>query len=126
MIEEERIVSTREVKREIETQDDDLTRWTETVPNLFSSPTRDVGSFVSTIYSVTHFQDNIERKKLLKGGLNADPFVVATAALQDPVGTVVTLERHKPNAVRIPNLCEYFDIPCLNLEGFMGEEGWVF
>lgn len=126
LIDEGRIVSTREVKREIEDQDDDLTRWTEKVPHLFSSPSRDVAEFVIRIYSVTHFQGNIERKKLLKGGLNADPFVVATAAAQVPVGTVVTLERRKPNAVRIPNLCEHFQLPCMNLEEFMEQEGWVF
>jgi hypothetical protein len=126
MIADGRIISTREVKREIEDQDDSLMGWAETVSYVFPSPTRDVASFVSEIYSVTHFQANIERKKLLKGGKNADPFVVATAASQVPVGTVVTLERHRPNAVRIPNICQHFRIPCLNLEQFMEQEEWVF
>ena len=100
--------------------------WTETVAYVFPSPTSGVAAFVSKIYRVKHFQANIEHKKLLKGGKNADPFVVATAALQDPVGTVVTLERDKPNAVRIPNICRYFGIPFFNLEQFMEQEDWVF
>ena len=46
-----------------------------------------------------------ERKKIQKGGLNADPFVIAKAAVNDAM--VVTLETEKPNAVRIPNICEH-------------------
>ncbi len=39
---------------------------------------------------------------------------------------VVTLERLKPNAVKIPNICEHFKIAYLDLERFMEKEGWVF
>jgi hypothetical protein len=41
-------------------------------------------------------------------------------------GTVVTMEKLKPNAVKIPNICDHFKIPFLDLEGFMVSEGWVF
>jgi hypothetical protein len=41
-------------------------------------------------------------------------------------GTVVTMERLKPNAVKVPNICQHFKIPCLDLEGFMEREGWEF
>jgi hypothetical protein len=40
--------------------------------------------------------------------------------------TVVAAERLKPNAVKVPNICAYFKIPCLDLEGFMESEGWEF
>jgi hypothetical protein len=36
------------------------------------------------------------------------------------------MERFKPNAVKIPNICKHFEIPYLDLEGFMEKEGWVF
>jgi hypothetical protein len=31
---------------------------------------------------VRHFQQNIEQQKLLKGGKNAEPFVIARAAVE--------------------------------------------
>ena len=36
------------------------------------------------------------------------------------------MERLKPNAVKVPNICEHFKIPYLDLEGFMESEGWEF
>jgi Domain of unknown function (DUF4411) len=79
---------------------------------------------VGKIYGIPHFQQNIERQKLLKGGKNADAFVIARAAVEK--GTVVTMEVLKPEAVRIPNICEHFKVPYLSLEGFMEKEGWEF
>ncbi|WP_196489374.1 DUF4411 family protein [Burkholderia territorii] len=40
--------------------------------------------------------------------------------------TVVTAERLKPHAVKVPNICAHFNIPCLHLEGIMESEGWEF
>lgn len=79
---------------------------------------------VSVIYAIEHFQANIERQKMLKGGNNADPFVIAKAAVSE--GQVVTLEKLKPNAAKIPNICAHFDVACLSLEEFMQQEDWKF
>lgn len=79
---------------------------------------------MAKIYAVAHFQANIEKQKLYKGGRNADAFVVARAYAIG--GTVVTAERLKSNAVKVPNICAHFKIPCLDLEGFMEREGWEF
>jgi Domain of unknown function (DUF4411) len=92
--------------------------------SLFPIPTPAEGAFVARIFRVRHFQNNIELKKLLKGGLVADPFVVARAAVAE--ATVVTMETLKPNAADIPNICEHFQIPCITLEQFMETEGWSF
>lgn len=91
---------------------------------LFTTPNATEGSFVAGIYAVPHFQANIERQKLLKGGKNADPFVIARAyAIK---GTVLTMEQLKPHAAKIPNICEHFKIPCLDFRGFMQAEKWKF
>ena len=55
LIEEEQIVSTREVLREIEDRDDDLLRWAKNNDGLFTMPTADEGAFVAQIYGVAHF-----------------------------------------------------------------------
>ena len=91
---------------------------------IFRTPNQDELNFVREIYDVPHFQNNIENKKILKGGLNADPFVVARAAANDSI--VVTLETWAPNAAKIPNICGHFQVRCIDLEKFMQEEGWQF
>jgi hypothetical protein len=60
----------------------------------------------------------------LKGGKNADPFIIARAAVEDRI--VVTMEILKPNAVKVPNICKHFDIRCPSLEESMEQESWTF
>jgi len=125
MIANDRIVSTREVGREIEDQEDDLQAWMKANPSVFATPTAAEGAFVAQIYQVAHFRANIEQRKFLKGGKNADPFVIARCSTLDE-GAVVTLERMKANAAKIPNICAHFGIVCMDLEQFMKAEGWSF
>lgn len=125
IVAEERLVSTREVLREIgDGPDENLIDWTADNKQVFTTPNADEGIFVGKIFAVKHFQQIIERKKLIRGGRNADPFVIAKAAAIE--GTVVSLEKEKPNGAKIPNICGHFDISCMSLEDFMEEEGWKF
>ena len=119
------IVSTREVLRELEDGPvESAVKWARQHTGLFAMPTAAEGAYVTRIYRVTHFQQNIEQRKLLRGGRCADPFVIAKASVEHRA--VVTVEEFKPNAVKIPNICRHFDIPCLSLEDFMEKEGWEF
>jgi hypothetical protein len=119
------IVSTREVLREIEDGPlDSLRDWAAQNNELFTIPNADEGLFVARIYTIPHFQQNIERQKMLKGGRNADPFIIAKAAVTGRA--VVTMEQLRPDAVKIPNICDHFGIPCKTLEEFMESEGWEF
>ena len=119
-----RVTSTREAFRELEDWGGEGLEWAKLNPSLFVIPDAREGAFVAGIYAVRHFQSNIEKQKILRGGRNADPFLIARAA---SVGaTVLTMEQHKPNAVKIPNICTHFKIPCLDLRGFMEKEDWVF
>ena len=119
------IVSTREALREIEDgAPDKLLEWAKNNGRLFEAPMAAEGAFVGKIYAMRHFQQNIEQQKLLKGGKNADPFVIARAAVEGRA--VVTMEQLKPNAAKIPNICQHCGIECLTLEQFMHEEGWEF
>jgi Domain of unknown function (DUF4411) len=120
-----RLVSTREVLREIEDGPiESLRDWANQNRELFATPTAKEGAFVARIYRVPHFQQNIEQRKLLRGGRIADPFVIARAACEDRA--VVTIEVMKPNAVKIPNICAHFNVRCLSLPEFMEAEGWTF
>lgn len=120
-----RIVSTREAYREIEDGPSaELREWGKNNHTLFSAPTAAEGAFIARIYSVQHFHQNIEQQKLLRGGRNADPFIIARAAVEGR--TVVTMELFKKNAAKIPNICRHFSIGCMTLEEFMETEGWQF
>jgi hypothetical protein len=125
LVADDRLVSTREVLREIEDGPiESLRQWAAHQRHLFSTPTAAEGAFVAKVYKVPHFQQNIEQRKLLRGGKIADPFVIARAACENR--TVVTVEAMKPNAVKIPNICAHFGVRCLSLPDFMEAEGWTF
>jgi hypothetical protein len=119
------LVSSREAYREIlDGPSAELREWGKNNQALFSVPAAAEGAFVARIYAISHFGQNIEQQKLLKGGRNADPFVIARAAMED--GTVVTMELFKQNAAKIPNVCRHFNIRCMTLEEFMEAERWSF
>src|SRR5260370_30421611 len=125
MISANTIVSTREALREIEDSSiTELRDWAAKNPDIFPTPTNAEGQFVAKIFAVSQFQANIERQKLYKGGYNADPFVIAKAATDGL--TVVTMEKLKPNAAKIPNICKHFSVACITLEEFMATEDWQF
>jgi len=125
LIADGKIVSTREVRRELEVYNNaNLQKWLKDNPDLFPAPTAEEAAFVVRIFAVRHFQNNIEGKKLLRGGLLADPFIIARAAVTG--ATVVTIETLKPGAADIPNICHHFKISCISLEQFMEQEGWSF
>lgn len=125
LVEDGRLVSTREVFREIEDGPiETLLEWAKQNRQLFATPTAEEGAFVARIYAVPRFQQNIEQKKLLRGGKVADPFVITRAARENRA--VVTVEVIKPNAVKIPNICAHFGVRCLSLPEFMESEGWTF
>lgn len=117
-------MSTREAYRELEDGLPDALVWANACKELFPPPTAEEARFVVTIYGVKHFQGNIETQKLLRGGKNADPFLIARAHCGK--GTVLTMEQLKPNGAKIPNICDHFKIPCVDLERFMAIEGWTF
>ena len=99
-------------------------KWAKDNRNLFSTPSVDELQFVNEIFAVPHFQQLIEKKKILSGRPVADPFVIAKAKVED--ACVVTEEAYKENASKIPNVCEHFDVECINLEDFMLKENWQF
>jgi len=125
LIEEGQIVSVREAMREIEDGPlVSLTTWARANAEFFELPTPDEAAFITEIYGVAHFHQNNEQQKLLNGGHNADPFVIAKARVQGR--SVVTTELYKANAAKIPNICRHFGVPCMTLKEFMEAEGWQF
>jgi hypothetical protein len=128
-------ISTREVFNELERQavSEEVLNWAKNHKTIFTTPTVDEQKFVAEIFKVKHFQGLIGAQQRLKGTPVADPFVIACAKANG--GTVVTEEGWqrpsqmlipKANAAKIPNVCQHFNILCVDLEGFMHQQGWIF
>ncbi|MFZ6780301.1 PIN domain-containing protein [Undibacterium sp. Ji83W] len=124
LIDDGQFASVREVLRELDDRGGDSFDWAKVNSNLFTIPNAKEGFFIASIYAVEHFQANIEKQKLLRGGHNADPFLIARAACLG--GIVLTMEQFKPNGAKIPNICKHFNVACLDLRGFMEKENWIF
>lgn len=127
MIDEKRIVSVREARHELEERFEwpVISNLTDHNADFFGIPGVEELEFVRAIYAIPHFQQNLERKKLLKGGYLADPFIIARARL-GPNGVVISEENLMPGAAKVPNICQHFGIPCEKLEGFLTKENWTF
>ena len=121
-----KIVSVREVRRELEfyTRYPHLSDWVKDHGASFSPSEPVEMQFVNKIFSVRHFQGLVNQKSVLRGIPCADPFIVARAKVI--YGCVVTEEKWKENAPKIPNVCKHFEVDCTNLQGFMEREGWTF
>lgn len=135
LVQQNRLRSTREVFNELERQavSDEIQKWAKDNKNIFTTPSGAELQFVAEIFRIKHFQALIGVQQRLKGNPVADPFVIAYARINK--GTVVTEEgwqrpgnslTPKPNAAKIPNVCAHFNIPCVDLEEFMHQQGWTF
>ncbi len=125
-VENESGVSVGEVYHELKTQvaKDWLRNWIDRRRAMFLVPKPEETAFVGRIFQVPHLQALVGEIQRLKGQPVADPFVIACARSRN--GAVVTEEGNKPNAAKIPNVCEYFEVRWMNLEGFLSENGWRF
>jgi hypothetical protein len=126
LVQENRLISTREVWNELErgNPEQHVNAWLKSHRHLFRTPGTDELLFVAKIFQIPHFQTLIGEQQRLKGTPVADPFVIACAKCVD--GTLVTEEALKPNSAKIPNVCNYFKIPCIKLEQFMQQQQWIF
>lgn len=121
-----KVLSTREVLRELDkfSNRPNIQSWVKLHHEVFVVPTNDELRFVANIFEIPHFHNLIDKQALLKGTHVADPFVIAAARVKN--GKVVTEETFKKNAAKIPNVCEHFNIPYTNVEGFLAEQRWSF
>jgi len=121
------VISVREVRNEIEghhNKERRINQWATHNSTLFPTPTYEETLFVREIFNVAQFQAIISRKNMLNGKPVADPFVIAKAKVIN--GIVVTNEVNRSGGNKIPNICENFNIDCVNLERFMEIEEWIF
>ena len=114
LIQNGELISSTEILDEL--KDDDLKAWAKQHKECFLPLTRDVQAKTTEV--LTQFPTLIKIRST--GNSNADPFLIATAALQG--GTIVTNERlgdSKTKDYKIPNVCQALNIPYMNLHTFL-------
>ncbi len=127
LVDSGQLISTKEVWRELQNGNPSghVNDWLKDRKHIFTTPNNEELKFVAEIFRVGHFQSLIGEKQRLKGTPVADPFVVSAAKVRKK-GVVVTDEARKKNAAKIPNVCDHFKVPCINLREFMQHQNWTF
>ena len=104
---------------------DDLAAWAQArrTSGLFVEPDIPVQEAFREVigYVMQRYPDNQARRRFLD---RADPWVIAHAIAQG--GTVVSLEGRDPDVsrqVKIPNVCDHFNVPCVNTYQMLRELG---
>lgn len=90
--------------------------WAKDNAKLFLPLDRDGAVALQKIYSYPEYR--LTEKDIAKQKTNADAFLVAMAVSIH--GCVVTNESaNKLNSTRIPNICNRFNVSCINLHDFL-------
>lgn len=127
LIEEEILISSEEVYKELEVGGDDLYNWASKYPNLFvSSSDLDVQNQLIRILS------NPEHSKLIPPNTTsktiADPYVIAVAKVKGC--TVISAEEFQtspsPKKTKIPNVCRDLGIPHMSFIEFIRIQSWKY
>jgi hypothetical protein len=118
LIDEGVIGSVDEVLEELKAQDDGLCRWAKEHKQIFLSLDESIQLQASAI--LTTHPNLIDLKKRKSG---ADPFVIAAAIVNS--AAVVTEEKPSrgPQAVKIPDVCKAYKVPCMTLLDLLRSEG---
>lgn len=117
-----KIISSSEVLREIGNYEDEIGAWAKANKIIFERPTEPEQYLVSEMLS--KYPDMVKKKNILSGKADADPFVIAKA---HELGCyLVSTEKFKPNAQKIPNICEKYGVSHLSWFEFLRLMEWKF
>ena len=123
------LVAPTEVLNEITERDDQLSKWAKRQSNFFRSPTQKQIEILKGILKAYPSMVREDRK------YDADPWVIALAMemIMNPQQTltpikriVVTEEKLRGEKIRIPYVCQKYNIPSIDIIEMFRIEGWKF
>ena len=121
MIADGNLISVKEVYHELEMQhqkNEEFMNKIKGFKNIFEEPTKEEEiDILLQIYSKRNYKNNISEQNILMGKPVADAFLIAKAKVEN--GILVTAEKFSPNAAKIPNICEEFNIRYINFKDFL-------
>lgn len=109
------------VRDELSAMEDNVHRWARSQSELFVELEQDVQRAARAVLQ--------EHQKLIgigSGRSGADPFVVALAMARGGVVVTEEIRSHSLAKPKIPDVCDALGIQCVNLIGYVQEQGWVF
>jgi hypothetical protein len=115
------LISSEEVLRELERQEDELLAWAKQRNHLFQPVDEAVQKMTMEILNQCPKLVNINKHRS-----EGDPFVIATAQLY---GAIVVTGEHPTNKInkpKIPDVCRLLNIPLINTLGLIQSEKWTF
>ena len=121
-----KISSVKEVQKELENyggEQEHLLNWIERHEHIFTDPTLEELDKTREIFKIPKFLKIVKNQARMQEKPVAVPFVIAKA--WETRATLVTEESRKKEG-KIPDVCEYFGVKCMNTEEFMKNEGWKF
>ena len=123
------LVAPTEVLYEITERDDQLAKWTKEQTSFFRAPTQKQIEILKGILKAYPSMVREDRK------YDADPWVIALAKemITDPQQTltsikriVVTEEKLRGEKIRIPYICQKYNIDSIDIIEMFRIEGWKF
>ena len=129
LIKNERIFAPREVLNEIEEYDDLLAEWGKEHKKMFIEPTTEQIKIVKEILRRYPSMIKLDKKNC------ADPWIIALAiemnrnkqqTIIEIKRIVVTEEKIRGNRVRIPLICNEYNVEAIDIIDMFRKEGWKF
>lgn len=129
LVRKNRLLAPKEVYYEISRKDDILFEWSKNQKDMFIEPTNQQIEIVKEILNKYPAIIRLDRK------YDADSWVIAIAiekmrskqsTLTEIKRVVVTEEKIRGNRIRIPYICEHFNVESIDILEMFRMEGWRF
>lgn len=115
------IISSQEVYDEILIGGDDLKKWVKPLKEFFLPSDIFVQQEVRAILS--------SHRGLIEGGKkknSADPFVIALAKINNCIVVSEEAPTRSPVSPKIPDVCPFYSVECIDFIGFARKEKFLF
>jgi len=93
--------------------------WLKERKKMFKNPTDEESVIIRDLFCNRKMMECVSRKNILENRPVADAYLCAKAKSIN--GILVTDEKYKPNAAKLPNLCEEIKVKCISYDEFMEE-----
>ncbi|MFA6049183.1 MAG: DUF4411 family protein [Candidatus Micrarchaeia archaeon] len=125
------LIAPKKVFEDLQHMDDEIAKWATINSKMFKD--ENDKTFITALSDVINRHQNWIDLDSEKNG--SDPYVVALALLKrkesketlEPKEVIVITEESQDLArLKIPSVCNGYNLRCLNLHQFFQEEGWKF
>ncbi|WP_300757180.1 DUF4411 family protein [uncultured Brachyspira sp.] len=115
MVKNNNIISVREVYKEL--SNSPKKEFLKNYKNIFLEPNNNEIGMIKEMLKNPNFINEKSRNKISSGKPYADLYIIAKAKFENC--TVVTDEVFTANAPKIPTICKYYNIDCINMHSFI-------